>query len=45
MLLGRLGAEFVVKARSLLRLPGNVAPAWRDDKRISGKARRPDRPL
>ena len=30
----RLGAEFVVKSRSLLRLRGNVAPAWQNDKRI-----------
>jgi hypothetical protein len=35
---GALWAEFVVKAQSLLRLAANVAPAWRDDKRISRKA-------
>jgi hypothetical protein len=35
MLQWRLGAEFVVvKARGLLRLPGNLAPACRNDKRI-----------
>jgi hypothetical protein len=36
MMLGRPEAEFVVvKAGSLLRLLGNVAPVKRDDKRIS----------
>ena len=35
---GALSAEFVVKAQSPLRLAGNVAPGWRDDKRLSRKA-------
>jgi hypothetical protein len=34
MLLRRLGAEFFYGRQSRLRLPGNVAPAWGDDKRI-----------
>ena len=38
MLFGRLTAEFVVKVRSLLRLPSNLALACRDDNRISGRA-------
>jgi hypothetical protein len=38
MLPWRLGAEFFYGRRSSLRLPGNVAPAWGDNKPISGMA-------
>jgi hypothetical protein len=42
MLQWRLVAEFIiVKARSLLRLPGNVALAWRDDKRLGAAMQQP----
>jgi hypothetical protein len=36
MLQWRLGAEFCCERRNRLRLPINVAPAWRDDKGIVG---------
>src|SRR5579859_4689177 len=38
MLLRRLGAEFFYGRRSSLRLTGNVAPAFQDDKRIPPSA-------
>ena len=41
MLPGRLVAECSCVRRSRLRLPRNVAPAWRDDKRIADERYRP----